>query len=123
MAWEARSGRGRFYTRSRREGGKVRRQYIGAGPAAELAAAFDDWQRAERMAEAEARKVEQARWQGAQHALAATVTITDLLVQAALLVAGYHRHERGEWRRWKDEPRKPDPNGTTPGSGPEGAAG
>src|SRR5690348_12778986 len=120
MAWEGRHGRGRYYTRTAREGGKVRRKYIGIGPAAELAAAFDDWQRAERMAEAEARRAEQARWQEAQRALAAAAMITDLLVQAALLAAGYHRHERGEWRRWKDEPRKPDPNGTAPGTGPEG---
>jgi hypothetical protein len=37
MAWESR--RGRYYTRCQRVQGRVQRQYLGTGPAAEQAAA------------------------------------------------------------------------------------
>jgi hypothetical protein len=130
MSWETRKGSGRYYTRTERtKNGKYSRQYIGTGPAAELAAALDELLRAERTAHAEARKAEQAKWQGAQRALAAAATITDLLVRAALLASGYHQHARGEWRRRKDgrtnccEAAEQDADGVAPGTGQQGATG
>jgi hypothetical protein len=47
MGWE----RGRYYTRSRREGGRVVREYVGAGPAAALISQFDAIERVRREGE------------------------------------------------------------------------
>ena len=52
MSWEARKGRGRYYTRSRRIGGKVVREYLGGGRIGEILAGFDMLKRDERLTEA-----------------------------------------------------------------------
>ena len=97
MGWETRRGRGRYYTRSRREGGRVVREYVGTGPIAELAAQADALHR-------QLRAVERAQRQ-AVRMLAAPPELQRLdrlvmeLYRASLLVAGYHQHARGAWRR------------------------
>ena len=99
MAWESRNGRGRYYTRSRRERGQVVREYVGCGIPAEQAARADALGR-------ELARHERAAWRAIQHdhdATAALVAEADALAEdlarAALLSAGYHRHHRGEWRK------------------------
>lgn len=98
MAWEGRARGGRYYTRSRRVGGRVVREYIGAGPAGELAAALDQLDQAERKADRQAWQAERA----AVLAPAADVATFGRLVDDALVLAltgaGLRLH-RGEWRR------------------------
>jgi hypothetical protein len=89
---------GPYYTRSRREGGRVVREYIGSGPVAELVAEADRAAREER----EAAAMRERREREKLEALAAPVLelsdAADILARAHLIAAGYHRH-KGEWRR------------------------
>ena len=92
MPWETRLGEGSYYTRTRRENGRVVREYIGVGERARRAAEED---------EARRRQVEADR--DAARALAEDVEklaeLTEMFATAALLAAGYHRPNRGPWRK------------------------
>ena len=99
MGWETRQRGGRYYTRSRKIGGQVVREYIGTGPLAELIAARDAEGRVERTAEAAALRAERDRLGPAEVALAELDAFAELLAQAALVAAGYRRHHRGAWRK------------------------
>jgi hypothetical protein len=98
MGWELRGGR-RYYTRSRKVGGRVLREYIGRGPEAELAAALDAARRAEQTRRRQAARAEQARLAGADSLLLSFVELAELLARASLVTAGYRQHARGHWRR------------------------
>jgi hypothetical protein len=104
MAWEARGSR-RYYTRSKRVNGRVVREYVGAAgsPAVELAAAADGLRRLGREAAARERHAERERHRDAEAPLLALCVRTDVLTRAALLSAGFHRHDRGQWRRRRRE--------------------
>jgi hypothetical protein len=116
VTWETRRGRGCYYTRTRREDGRRIREYIGIGQEARRAAEED---------EARRRQVEAER--DAARALAEDVQtlseLADLLARAALLAAGYHRPNRGLWRKRRVRkktiaatPRPQEsPRGATPG--------
>jgi hypothetical protein len=94
MSWATR-GRGRFFYRNRRRGGRVVTEYLGRGPEALLAAAAADVGRKARRAVA----AERARLAAADAESNALVAVVEALARAALLTAGYHRHARGTWRR------------------------
>jgi hypothetical protein len=98
MGWE----RGRYYTRSRKVNGRVVREYVGTGRVAELAARMDAGKREQRLLvnlDVRRQKDELASL-GAD--LDAVEEMTDLVARAALLAAGYRRHNRGEWRRRRE---------------------
>ena len=99
MAWETRQRGGRYYTRSKKVNGRVVREYVGVGPAAELAAASDAQVRAQRQAQQAAWRVEQERIESAIAPREEFCDVVETLARASLLLAGYHRHHRGEWRR------------------------
>jgi hypothetical protein len=99
MAWESRRGRGRYYTRTRRVGGRFVREYVGAGADGERAAAQDAALRAGRQAEAQAWRAARARLDAADATVAALADAVRALVRAHLLVGGFRCHARGSWRR------------------------
>jgi hypothetical protein len=96
MGWEK---NGRYYTRSRREGGRVVREYIGGGAAGALIARMDAIKRDKRLTERECARVDRERAEALDAALADLNELADLLAHAALAAAGYHQHNRGEWRK------------------------
>ncbi len=108
MAYDSRG----YYSRSVREGDRVRRVYLGKGPAAELAARLDEGRRSERLARSVAWRAEEARRAVAEAHLRDLDGLADLMMKATLLAAGFHRHDRGAWRR-----RRMSDNGTRDGTG------
>jgi hypothetical protein len=91
MGWD----QGRYYTRSRKVGGRVVREYVGAGILGEAAALLDADRRALREAERQAWHEEKARLQALDGPVLALDELADLLARAALTAAGYHRHKAG----------------------------
>ena len=100
MAWET-IGKYCYYTRSRRVGSRVVRESFGKGSEAHLAAALDERRRRQREARWAQRRQECNRWGMWADALQRLIEVSNLLVRAALLAAGFHQHQRGAWRRRK----------------------
>jgi hypothetical protein len=98
MAWERRAGR-RYYYLGKRVGATVRKIYYGRHGAAKLAARFDAEDRRRRVAEAGTLEAERARTHTAQCAANDLESAVTMLTEAALLAAGYRKHDHGAWRR------------------------
>jgi len=99
MAWETRNGRGRYYTRSKRVDGRVVREYLGTGLPAELAAETDALGRAQRLAECEAWNRRRAEIEATSAVVGRFAEGVRALTRSTLQAAGYHQHNRGEWRQ------------------------
>jgi hypothetical protein len=99
MGWEARERGTRYYTRSRREGNRVVREYVGTGPLADLAAFQDEADRLRREEEARAWRKEREDLEDLDATAGELFELAEILTRAALLVAGYRQHNRGEWRK------------------------
>jgi len=98
MPWEYRGQNGPYYTRSRRVGGRVVREYVGKGPLAEHAAEQDRQVRLMRAAERQARSERLAKWDAMDEQIAALGHLIKAIMQAELQAQGFHQH-RGQWRR------------------------
>jgi hypothetical protein len=99
MAWEARNER-RYYYHSRRVAGEVRKVYCGCGALGQVAAELDARRREERLARLAALAAERGRLEEVQALSRRLDAACALLVEAALLVSGFHRPHRVPWRRW-----------------------
>jgi hypothetical protein len=95
MGWE----RGRYYTRSRKANGRVVREYVGVGLIGELAAQLDALDRDRRELERRADRTARAELTAQDEPLNELNALAEGLARAALLIAGYRRHNRGEWRK------------------------
>ena len=101
MAWETRKRGDRYYYRTRKVNGRVVKEYVGGGPLAEALARADRLDR-ERRAAARARERAEREYLERQSAeLDEFDAGLTTLVAAFLCASGYHRHDRGEWRRRK----------------------
>ncbi|MFN8474899.1 MAG: hypothetical protein U0822_22115 [Anaerolineae bacterium] len=98
MGWETRSGR-QYYYRARKIDGRVHREYIGTGEIAALIAQMDDLDRERQHLRVLEERDERARISALDGAVARLDELADVLVRGSLVLAGYERHNRGEWRR------------------------
>ena len=98
MGWEGRKRGGLYYTRSRKENGRVVREYIGGGVVGQIVALEDDNERRQREEQAAYRKEQQQDLDVLEGSVEELSEASDILVRAALLASGYRQHNRGEWR-------------------------
>ena len=98
MGWESRQRGGLYYTRSRKENGRVVREYIGSGVVGQIAALEDEHERRRREEQAAYWREEQQDLDALDAPVNELSEASDLLVRAALLASGYRQHNRGEWR-------------------------
>jgi hypothetical protein len=83
-----RRGNRTFYYRVLRENGRLVKKYVASGEQAEAAAKRDEAERAHR---AELKRIGVL--------LDALRMVIDALIEDQMLAAGYHRHDRGPWRK------------------------
>jgi len=99
VGWETRKkGTSRYYTRSRRKGGRVVREYIGSGTLGRLAAQLDEIERRQREEETAYWKEEQERFEQNAAFVRELEEAAEVLVRAHLLASGFHKH-KGQWRQ------------------------
>jgi hypothetical protein len=98
MGWESRQRGGLYYTRSRKENGRVVREYIGSGVVGQIAALEDEHERRRREEQAAYWREEQQDLDALDAPVNELSEASDLLVRAALLASGHRQHNRGEWR-------------------------
>ena len=104
MPWAARGKDGtKYFYSSRRVNGRPAKVYCGAGLAAEEAAAAVERRRDERLEQARRLAAEQANYATAVGPLEDLCQLTDLVTKANLLLAGFRQHDRGTWRRRRDD--------------------
>src|SRR5829696_7584297 len=97
MGLEKRNGRV-YYYKSRRDGEKVRKVYVGAGDFAHLAAKLDEAERLRREEEVAYWRAERERLERSAAFLRGLEEAAEVLIRAHLLASGCHKHE-GQWRR------------------------
>jgi hypothetical protein len=104
--WERRERGGLYYTRTRKEGGRVVREYVGGGVLGELAARMDAEERRLREEEKESRREERERLDVLAAPIEELCKAAEVIARAVLLASGYHQHNRGEWRKKREQQRK-----------------
>jgi hypothetical protein len=99
MAWEERKRGTTYYTRSQKVDGRVVRQYVGTGWVGELAAAEDALHREARELAAAEQRTERERLAELDAPLEVLDAKVEALYRAAMVLAGYRQHDRGQWRK------------------------
>ncbi len=87
--------------RSKRNGTRIEKEYIGRD--AGIAQFLDTLDRNERESERDGRRAEQAALDELDAPLLAFDAAVNELVESTLIAAGYHRHQRGQWRKRRTE--------------------
>jgi hypothetical protein len=98
MGWKTINGRS-YYYRPKREGGRVVTEYVGGGEAASLIAQFETADRDRRDMQRHDERAERERMDAEDRAFAEWFQGVEVVANAAIEAAGFHRHHRGEWRK------------------------
>jgi hypothetical protein len=101
VAWEKRRNRLYLY-RSVRQGIKVRKVYLGAGPRAQEAVESDRKRQAEQALLRESEAVELLRVEAVMGQALRLESIVRLLAEAVLMAIGLRRQNRRPWRPWRE---------------------
>lgn len=105
MAWEARpDSRRPYFYRAERVGGRVRKRYVGRGPAADAAADEVAQARVRRESDRAAVRRLIAGDEPIERLYGLLDDLVRLLADATLMAGGLHKR-RGEWRRMAWTPR------------------
>jgi len=99
MAWETRRNGRCYYYRSKRVEGRVVKEYLGCAAWVESAVWLDGRDRETEQNERRERNAERDRVSTLDAAVAAFNEDTEAALVAVLTAAGYHRHDRGAWRK------------------------
>ena len=78
------------------------REYVGTGLPAQLAGRRDAEKRARQQRQSALWRAERDDLDAVDRALGELCDLSEALARGALLLAGYHRHDRGEWRRRRE---------------------
>jgi len=81
-------GKRKFYYRGKRVNGRFVKEYVASGAEAEAAAKRDQAERAQRV---ELNRIGVI--------LDALRIVIDVMIEDQMIAAGYHRHDRGRWRK------------------------
>ena len=87
-----------YYYKSRRDGEKVRKVYVGAGDFAHMAAKLEEAERLRRKEEAAYWKAERERFERSAAFLHELEEAAEVLVRAHLLASGCHQY-KSQWRK------------------------
>lgn len=100
MAWEKRHKKQLYFYKSVRVGRRVKKVYCGSGASGRAAEKAEAARRARRDAEARAWGEFKARLEALQTLGNRFREGCELLRDAVLLLAGFHRPNRQPWRKW-----------------------
>ena len=78
------------------------KEYAGGGLMGQLAAEFDAEQQEVRAHARARREKDRARWAALEEPAQELDNLVESLTAATLLAAGFHRHDRGAWRRRRE---------------------
>jgi hypothetical protein len=116
VAWELRRGR-KYYYRSRKVAGRVVREYVGAGEAAELAARLDAIAAEERQAQRRTIRASRTEFAEMERIIAPLNALVDECVAYVMIRDGFHL-ARGRWRKKRRGRCSGDDNMTAPDATP-----
>lgn len=119
MGWD-RKGEYAYYSRSHRENGKIKRQYIPLSLATTVAR-MDEYRRSARKSDSKLILDLKLHVRLDLAEIDSMITATDSLLLEIAESAGYYRHDRGAWRKRRrnsmcDEQRSTNEEITTPGN-------
>lgn len=113
MGWKTIKGR-QYYYRSQRQGGRVVSQYLGRGESAAFFAELDAGDCRERVKDRLRARLDREEERELEDALDRLVTEVLADATACLQARGYHRHNRGAWRRRRRRNAMDQPNAGSP---------